>query len=134
MKTRFLFVALLAGTISLSQAQQRQQRTPEEMAKRNTEMLEKRLNLTADQKAKVYTIALSQAKTMDSVRTSMANGGGDRQAVFAKMRAMQQENDNKILPLLNDDQKKLYQQWIEERRSRMRGGQGRGGQNPQQGQ
>lgn len=132
MKKIFLIIALFAGSVSLSQAQQRQQRSPEEMAQRNVDGLEKRLNLTADQKAKIYTIVLAQAKTMDSLRTAGRNSGGDRQAAFSKIREFQDENNKKISALLNDDQKKAYDQMLEERRSRMRNGQsGPGGQRPE---
>lgn len=132
MKKTFLLIALFTAILSVSKAQPRQQRTPEEMAQRNVEMLEKRLNLTADQKAKVYSTILSQYKTMDSLRTAGRNSDADRQEMFSKMRAMQEENDKKISALLTDDQKKTYEEWVKERQSRMRGGMGRqGGQNPQ---
>lgn len=126
MKKIILFITLLCGTASLVLAQPgQQQRSPEERAKRNVEMLEKRLSLTADQKAKIHTIALEQVKAMDSLRTEARNAGTDRQAMWSKMQALQQEHDKKITVLLSDDQKKQYQQLIEDRQKRMRGGQGR---------
>ncbi|MGX5689667.1 hypothetical protein [Arcticibacter tournemirensis] len=128
MKKIILFIALLCGTASLALAQPGQQRTtPEERATRNVEMLEKRLSLTADQKAKIHTIALEQVKAMDSLRTEARNAGTDRQAMWSKMQLLQQEHDKKITALLSDDQKKQYQQVIEDRQKRMRGGQGRPG-------
>ncbi len=132
MKKTFLLIALLAGSLSFSQAQQqpRQQRTPEETAQRSVDMLEKRLSLTADQKAKIYTIELAQAKTRDSVWAAARNADGDRQAMMSKMKEVQEGNDKQITALLNDEQKKSYQQWVEERRNRTRGGQG--GQRPAQ--
>lgn len=124
MKKTFLFIALLAGTVSFSQAQQRPQRTPEEMAKRSTDMLEKQLTLSADQKTKIYAIELSQFKTMDSLRTAAA-GSDNRREMMTKMRSMRDENTKKISDLLNEDQKKAYQKMQEDMHNRMRNGQGR---------
>lgn len=118
MKKIFLLIALLAGTISLSQAQQRPQRNPEEMAKRNLEMLDKRLSLTDDQKTKISAILLSQSRTMDSLRNA-AGAEEDRQAMRSKMQSFQQGNQQKIKEVLTDVQKKSYETLLTEQRNRM---------------
>ncbi|PWG81725.1 hypothetical protein [Pararcticibacter amylolyticus] len=131
MRKNFLFIALLAGSVSLSQAQPRQMGTPEERAERQTAMLEKQLKLTADQKAKIYTVILTQAKETDSLRTAARNAGEDRQAMWSKMQEIQKKHSGNISSLLTADQKKTYDQWLEEMRSRR--GRGPGGPGGQQG-
>lgn len=127
MKKNLLLIALLAGAVSFSQAQQRPQRNPEEMAKRNVEMLEKQLSLTADQKTQVSAILLTQSKAMDSLRNASGEQT-DRQAMRSKMQEFQKDNQKKIMSILTDDQKKAYEKVIAERQSRM--GNGRGGDGP----
>jgi len=129
MKKAFLILALFAGTVTLSQAQPGgQQRTPEERAKMQVSRLPETLKLTADQKTKIESIFLSQAKSMDSLRTA---GGGDREAMFAKLAPIRQETDKKISAILDEDQKKAFAAYQEEARKRMgQGGRGQGGQRP----
>lgn len=121
MKKNLLLVALLAGTISFSQAQQGPQRNPEEMAKRNLEMLDKRLSLTEDQKTKISAIVMSHRKSMDSLRNA---AGADRQAMRSKMQPFQQAHQEKIKAVLTDTQKKSYEAFLTEQQNRM----GNGGQ------
>lgn len=121
MKKNFLLVAFFAATISFSQAQQRPQRDPEQMAKRNLEMLDKRLSLTDDQKSKISAILLSQSKAMDSLRTA-AGAQGDRQAMRSKMQSFRQENQEKIKGVLTDVQKKSYEAMLSEQQNRMGNG------------
>lgn len=118
MKKNLLLIALLAGTISLSQAQQRPQRNPEEMAKRNLEMLDKRLSLTDDQKAKISVIVISQRKSMNSLRNAAA-AGTDRQALRSKMQSLQQAQQEEIKKVLTDTQLKAYETYLTEQRDRM---------------
>lgn len=114
MKKNLLLLALLAGTISLTQAQQRPQRDPEEMAKRNLEMLDKRLSLTDDQKGKISAILLSQNKTIDSLRDAAG-----AQAMRSRMQSLRQENQQKIKDVLTDAQKKSYETLLTEQQNRM---------------
>lgn len=123
MKKNILFIALLVGIVSFSQAQQRPQRNPEEMAKRNVEILEKQLSLTSEQKTKVSAILLMQMNSMDSLRKA-AEGQGDREAMRTKMQSIHTENQKKIKELLNDEQKKAYEKHLAERRERMNNRQG----------
>jgi Spy/CpxP family protein refolding chaperone len=121
MKKNLLLIALLAGAISLSQAQQRPQGDPQEMAKRNLEMLDKRLSLTDDQKAKISAILQSRSRAVDSLRNA-AGAQGDRQAMRSKMQLVQQENQQKIKEVLTDVQKKSYETLLTEQRNRMGSG------------
>jgi len=132
MKKAFLIAALFVATASLSKAQQNQpQRSPEERVKMQTERLNERLKLTADQKTKIEAILLSQAKSMDSLRNA-AGEGADRRALFGKMGPIREQNDKKIAALLTEEQKKTYTTMQEEMRSRMGQGRRDGGQRPPQ--
>jgi len=122
MKKLLIICGLLFSVITFAQAQQggqggRRGGTPEERAKRNTEMLTKKLNLTADQQTKVSAIYLEQAAAMKKLREDAA---GDRDAMRAAMMKSNEESDTKISALLNDDQKKAYTTWKEERKEAMK--------------
>lgn len=128
MKKILLLMALVAGTATLSMAQQgggQRGGTPEERVQRNLERLKTAINLTADQEVKVKQILFAQNKSQDSL---MAAAGNDRQAAFQKMAPIRESSDARIMALLNDDQKKAYTAMQEQRRQRM-GGQN-GGQRP----
>ena len=65
-----LFVAIVANTF----AQKGQQKTPEERAQKSTEMMEKNLSLTADQKTKIYAAALERYTATDALRLAAGEG------------------------------------------------------------
>lgn len=126
-----MICGLLFSVITFAQAQQgggdRKMQSPEERAQKSAEHLTKKLNLSEDQKAKVTAIFLDQAATMKKVREE---GKGDRDAMMAKMKAVNEENDVKINALLNDDQKKAFAEWKTERAENMKkrmGGKGPAG-------
>jgi hypothetical protein len=134
MKKLLMICGLLFSVVTFAQAQDggRKMATPEERAQKNAEQLTKKLSLSEDQKAKVTAIFLDQAVAMKKAREE--NKGGDREAMMAKMKALNDENDVKINALLNDDQKKAFAEWKKERAENMkkrmegRGPQGGGGQ------
>lgn len=121
-------MALLAGTVSFSMAQQgggQRGGTPEERVQRNLDALKTALSLTADQEAKIKVILLAQNTSMDSLRTSVGQGG-DRQAMMEKMMPLRKANEEKVMAVLTDAQKKAYTAYLEQRAQRMQGGQGGG--------
>lgn len=131
MKKTFLFLAVLAVT-SLANAQPGRPGKPEDMAKRQTEMLSSKLNLTDAQKSQIYALTLAQAKTRDSIMTAARDNNQDRAAVMKSMRDRQVEATEKIKAILDDSQKAEYDKWLQERREGMRRGGGmrrQGGQN-----
>lgn len=120
MKKLLIICGLLFSVITFAQAQQdggRRMGTPEERAKRNTEMLTKKLSLTADQQTKVSAIYLEQATAMKKMRE---DASGDRDAMRAAMKKSSEESDAKVTALLNDDQKKAYTAYKEERKEAMK--------------
>jgi Na+-transporting NADH:ubiquinone oxidoreductase subunit NqrC len=80
------------------------------------QMLKERLKLSDEQTAKVMEIMNGSMKEMQALREK---SGEDREAMRAGMREIQQKNDKKIEPLLNDDQKKEFAKLREEQRKRM---------------
>lgn len=134
MKKLAITLFMLAATVSFSQAQGQgagQQRSPEERVKMQLERLPQTLNLTEDQKAKISGIYLNQAKSRDSLFTATGQSG-DRQVIRTKMVEMSAVTDKKVLALLNEEQKKAYNAYVQERGNRGFGGPG-GGQRPSQG-
>lgn len=128
MKKVLIICGLLLSVMTFANAQDapkqggRGMGTPEERAQRTTEQLTKHLGLNEDQKAKVKAIYLEQTTNMMKVREESK---GDRDAMMAKMKTAGEETDKKVGALLNDDQKKAYATWKEERMKRR--GQGRPG-------
>ncbi len=81
--------------------------------------LEKELKLTAEQSKAIKEILTEQQKERQTLREQSQ---GDREAMREKMKAIREKADNKILALLNDEQKALYTKMIKERASRRPGG------------
>jgi Spy/CpxP family protein refolding chaperone len=108
MKKSFLILtALLVVMATTAKAQQRNQGTPEERAKSQTERLVKLLELTDEQTKKVQTINLDLAKKMDE---AFRNNSDDREAMRGKMQEIDTERDKKYKEILTDDQFKKYQE------------------------
>lgn len=126
MKKLLFICALLLGAISMANAQGggRQMGTPEERAKRSTDMLVERLKLNDDQKASVTKIYLEQSKAQS---TLMQEAAGDREAMRSKMEKMTTEVNAKIEALLTDAQKKDFKAYLEERAKQMQNRQMGGG-------
>lgn len=100
--------------------------TVEQRAEKATGMMEKKLNLTAEQKQKVYAIELDRAKKMDAFRTE------DRAAMKGKMKERKADLEKSKADLdkiLTADQKiKLdaFRAEAKEKGGKMRKGMGRG--------
>ncbi len=68
MKKYILTIALFAAVAANTYAQKGQQKTSEERAQKSTEMMEKNLTLSADQKTKIYTASLERGKAIEALR------------------------------------------------------------------
>ena len=107
---RLIFTALLfisMGTMAFAQQQdstKRVRKTPEEKAQHMTDALAQKLSLTADQKAKIYTINL------DGIKKAKENHVKGQKPDRAVMKASMEERDSQINSVLNDDQRKTYQE------------------------
>ena len=93
-----LFVAIAANTF----AQKGQTKTPEEKAKKSTEMMEKNLSLTADQKTKIYDAALERLKAVDALKAAAGEGNEPDQE---QMKAIGKKYSKVLKETLTDEQK-----------------------------
>lgn len=100
--------------------------TAEQRAERATGMMEKKLNLTAAQKQKVYAIELDRAKKMEAYRNE------DKSAMKGKMKERKADMDKSKAELdgvLNAEQKtklEAFRAEAKEKAGKMRRGMGKG--------
>ncbi|WP_145854327.1 hypothetical protein [Pedobacter suwonensis] len=76
--------------------------TAEQRAEKVTSRLEKQLNLTADQKSKIYAIELENAKKLEAWRSA---DKGDMKGKMKERKAAMDEQKSKIDAVLTADQK-----------------------------
>lgn len=120
MRKLILSAVLFIGMGSMAFAQKNDQikerKTPEQKAQRLTGVLEKKLSLTADQKSKIYAITLEGIKEQKGKR--MKGQRPDR----SLMKAEFEKRDNQINAVLDDSQRKLYQNWKTDKMNSMKNG------------
>jgi hypothetical protein len=125
-KIAFLAVILLTTFQAFAQdgqgQGQRQRRSPEEMAKSNTEWMTKELNLNAKQKVAVDSINLVYAKAQVAAFQSSQNG--DREKAREAREKLNTDKEKALTKVLSKDQLAKYKKRNEELRNRR--GQGRG--------
>jgi len=108
-----LFISM--GTVAMSQTDNKKvQKTPEERAQRSTDMLDRKLSLTADQKTKIYALNLSEMNKMKEKHVK-----GEKRDMTA-MKAAMEERDTKINNILDKKQRSSYKEWKEKRREGMK--------------
>lgn len=101
MKTRFVYLlfALLGGiSLMAQQAEGKPQRTPQQIAERQTERLQRDVNLTEQQRDTVYAIHLKYAERRRE--------NEDRSHVMIRMDSLRED----LKGVLTDEQFKLLQQ------------------------
>jgi hypothetical protein len=96
--------------------------TPDEQLQR----LDKSLKLTDDQKASIKPILEDRQKKMESLHSDTSLSREDR---MSKMKSIMDESNGKIRDVLNDDQKKQFDEMQQHMRGRMQG-HGPGGEAP----
>ena len=80
-------------------------KNPAQRAERMTGMLQKKLNLSDDQSAKVKAIFVARATQVDSLK---AKNPGDRKANREAFKALKQDTDKQLQAVLTADQQKAY--------------------------
>ena len=100
------------------QAGGRPQRTPEEMAARQTQGLTQQLGLSADQAAKVQQILLARDQEMVAMRGQMQAGTADRSQLREQMMAGRTKYDDQLKAVLTPDQYAKMQTLQASRRQR----------------
>jgi periplasmic protein CpxP/Spy len=93
---------------------QRHRMSPDEELQR----LDKALKLTDDQKTSIKPILEDRQKKMESLRSDTSLSREDR---MGKMKSIMEESNGKIRDVLNDDQKKQFDEMQQHRRGRMEG-------------
>ena len=88
--------------------------------------LDKSLKLTDDQKASIKPILEDRQKKMESLHSDTSLSREDR---MSKMKSIREESNGKIRDVLNDDQKKQFDDMQQHMRDRMPG-HGPGGNTP----
>jgi protein CpxP len=83
--------------------------------------LTRKLNLSADQQAKVKPILEDQRNQMEQIRSDSSMSREDR---FSKMQSIHESANSQIKGVLNEDQQKKFDEMQKEQRDRMRGGSG----------
>jgi hypothetical protein len=124
---KFLTVIILSMLMTSVFAQQagggqRTQRTPEETAKTTVDQMVKDLALNQATSTKVYDVVLKYAKQTTAARQALAGGGGDREAVKAKMTEITTARDKELKAILGDKPFETWQTKEKERRAARQGG------------
>jgi protein CpxP len=98
-----LAIALIGLTSGYAQTAGKQNMTAEQKAEKSTAKLEKTLQLTADQKQKIYAVELDKYKQSEAWHQQ---SNADRKAKKDQHIASKKETDAKIDQVLTADQKK----------------------------
>lgn len=111
-----LFMSM--GTMAFAQQadQKRERKTAEQKAQQLTDVLDKKLALTADQKSKIYEISL------DGIKARKENRVKAEHADKSVMKAEFEKRDLQINTVLNEQQRKLFQEWKAEKMNSMKQG------------
>ena len=115
----FFIIIILAGTTVFAQQQGQGQgqgwanATPEDRAKRQTDMMKTQLNLTAAQEPKVADINLRYAKKMEDIRKI-----SDTAVQHKSAKNLQSQKDKELKGVLTEAQFKDYQKMMEDMRNR----------------
>jgi hypothetical protein len=105
-----VFMGMTAISYNGLAQQSMSDKTPEQRAQMQTQMVTKALNLNEDQQKAVYAANLKATQDMMAARSS-----GDR----SKMQTIDQEKDAAYKATLTDDQYKQYQQYKAEMKAKM---------------
>jgi protein CpxP len=108
----FILAGVCAAGLALAEPQQ-PQRSPEH----RMQMLSKRLNLTADQQAKLLPIMTDRQQQIRAIFQDSSLTKEDR---MAKMKAVRKDSNAKIEALLTNDQRQNFEQLQQELRQRAR--------------
>jgi Spy/CpxP family protein refolding chaperone len=122
---KFGIILLSIMLVSLAGiAQPRGQRNvdPEEVARRQTDMLKDTLALNGEQEQKVYDLNLETGQKMSALRDEIQ--GSDVGSIREKMGEIREEQNEKMKEILTEEQWKKYEKYLENMRSRwqQRGG------------
>ena len=124
MKKLLIIAILFSGIISAGYAQDKPEmkrkgnfeRSPKERAEMSANNLEKELNLTKEQKDKIYTAQLDRAEKMDKLQKS---GMEFRKNQMEQRKMIMKETDKKVGQTLNAEQLKKLEEIKAKRKEHM---------------
>jgi len=120
-------IMALVLSISFANAQQggqRQQRSPEEMAKMQTERLTKELNLSQSQQDSIHKHILASSTEQQKLFKDNAVKSDNRDAYVKSFQALREKQTAKIKTFLNEEQIKKYDELAKQRGPRSGGQRG----------
>jgi len=117
-----VLVSLFVFSVSAQRPDRIPRMTPEDVAAKQTEMMTKQLDLTADQQAKIQAINLKYAQQMAAQRSQ---AGDDRQQMRENMKAQMEARDAEFKQVLTPEQ---FEKW-QTVRDEMRQNRGQGAEN-----
>lgn len=94
----------------------REMKSPEERAKMSTEALEKKLNLTPEQKEKVYALQLERANKTGKMQEADA---ASRKNKMEKRKELMADGKKKMNNILTEEQQKTLEEMKEKGKERM---------------
>ena len=94
----------------------REMKSPEERAKMSTEALEKKLNLTPEQKEKVYALQLERANKMEKMQEADA---AFRKNQMEKRKNLMEEGEKKMNKIFTEEQQKILDEMKAKGKKRM---------------
>lgn len=115
MRIVFLFLMVMSF-IGVVNAQQNKMPTPDEVAKKNVEDLDKKLKLNSTQKSVIYSFTFAQAKEQQELFKKQEKYGYNEQDVD-KFYKLQNETSKNIRNVLKDKQQIQYDRIVEDRLS-----------------
>jgi len=125
---RFFLFAMaisLTGTLmAQDSAKAKPKRSPEELAKMQTQQLKRKLSLTADQEPKVSTVLLDYSTKLVAARD--AKGG--KMKKMQELKQLTEAKDQSMKGILTEQQYTDYLKLMEEQKEKLK--QRRGGQKP----
>jgi len=129
MKKILITAGLLIGLVSTGYSQDtpqrkgheagqnhREMKSPEERAKMSTDVLEKKLNLTAEQKEKVYALQLERANKMQKIQEADA---ASRKIQMEKRKELMDDSEKKMNKILTEEQQKTLEEMKTKGKERM---------------
>ncbi len=122
-KATFLFCAMIfaLGAYAWQSPSGQENRGGPMSVDDRVKMLADRLGLNDDQQAKVKSILTDTQKQIQSIRDDSSLSQEDRRE---KMRSLRESTNSKIREVLNDDQKKKFDEMQQQMRDRAREGKG----------
>ena len=98
-------------------AQKGKKKSPEEIARQQTEWMTKELKLDQDQQQKIAKINLDISKKIEKTRNEHM---GNREAMQSAMKVHRKEKDKEMKEVLTKEQYELYKKKLAEKRNNMK--------------